>query len=61
MDARLLMSLVELVEVSSAGGEIAGGKINAEREITTAFSNDEVNRALKICSGARAEKSGAVM
>jgi hypothetical protein len=55
------MSLVELVEVSSAGGEIAGGKINAEREITTAFSSDEVNRALKICSRARAKKSGAVM
>ena len=55
------MSLVELVEVSLAGGEIAGGKINAEREITTAFSNDQVNRALKICTGARAERGAAVM
>jgi hypothetical protein len=55
------MSLVELVEASSAGGEIAGGKINAEREITTAFSNDELNTALKICSGAKAERSAAVM
>jgi len=39
-----VLSLVELVEVSWAGGEIAGGKINAEREITTTFSNDEARQ-----------------
>jgi hypothetical protein len=51
------MSLVDLVEASSAGGQIAGGKINAEREITTAFSNDELNTALKIAPARRPKEA----